>query len=153
MNMTLYSKKTALFLLALLMAGNTLASNTDTVTGRYLSIINKPSHEQQDLLSQVLQVRFPQNVQTIGDAMSYLLRYSGYSLVAESQISSALKNTLQKPLPVIDRVLGPITLREALIVLAGPAFTLSEDPLNREVNFHLKPNFSKSMHHGTARWI
>jgi len=124
------------------------AKNEVSSVGRYLTVTNKPLPAQRDLLSQTIQMRFPQNIQNIGDAINQLLRYSGYSLVRENQQSQALKNTLQKSLPFVDRELGPMSLRDALITLAGPAFTLTEDPLNREIDFHLKPHFSRSLHHG-----
>lgn len=118
-------------------------ANDSTTVGRYLTVENKPSLAQRDLLLQTVQVRFPQSVQMISDALSHVLRYSGYSLVAENQQSAALKNTLQKPLPAIDRNFGPMTLKDALITLAGPAFTLETDTLNRTINFHVKPVFAK----------
>ncbi len=133
-------RKTVIFLLALFVSTDLLASEANMQTGRYLSVTNKPLHEQQDLLSQIYQVHFPKEVQTVGDAIRYLLHYSGYSLVDEAHQTDALKNTLTKPLPLIDRNFGPMSLRDALVTLAGPAFTLMSDSLNREVNFKLKPN-------------
>ena len=133
-------RKTVIFLLALFASTDLLATEINMQTGRYLSVTNKPLHEQQDLLSQVYQVHFPKEVQTVGDAMRYLLHYSGYSLVDETRQTDALKKTLTKPLPLIDRNFGPMSLRDALITLAGPAFTLMSDSLNREVNFKLKLN-------------
>lgn len=141
--MTFYLKQTLCCCLALLIAENSLASDANTATGRYLSVVDKPSQEQQYLLSQTIQVRFPQIVQTIGDAMNYLLRYSGYSLVEEAHQNTALKITLQKPLPLVDREFQIVSLRDALTTLAGPVFTLVQDDLNREVDFHVKPNFIK----------
>lgn len=114
-----------------------------TTIGRYLTVEDKPKAAQVDLLSQTIQVRFPQNIQTIGDALQYVLRYSGYSLADTTKQSPALKNTLTKPLPLIDRNFGPMPLKDALITLAGPAFSLLQDPLNREVNFSVKPSFNK----------
>lgn len=139
--MNISFKKISILLLILSVSNITLASDTNTV-GRYLSVSNKPLHEQQDLLSQIFQVHFPKEVQTIGDAMQYLLRYSGYSLVAETNQSAALKNTLKKPLPLVDRNFGPMSLKDGLSTLAGPAFILMQDPLNREVNFKLKSNIA-----------
>ncbi len=65
-----------------------------TQMGRYLTVNNKPKLAQVDLLSQDFQVRFPSSVQTIGDAMEYLLRQSGYRLVPETKRSAALKISL-----------------------------------------------------------
>lgn len=117
------------------------ADVSKTAVGRYLTTENAATIAQKDLLSQSIQVRFPQQVTTVGGAIHYLLRYSGYSLANENQQSTALKQTLSKPLPVIDRQLGPMPLREAFTTLAGPAFSLQEDPLNREINFQVKQKF------------
>jgi len=119
------------------------AQAANTSLGQYMTVENKASKAQIDLLSQTVAIRFPAEVLTIGDAMNYLLRYSGYSLVSEQQQSAALKTTLKKPLPLIDRHFGPMTLKEALTTLAGSAFTLIHDPLNREVNFQLRHQYAK----------
>ena len=119
------------------------ADDSMTQFGRYLTAINKPTMAQTDLLSQTMQVRFPQNVQTIGDAMNYLLKFSGYSLVDKNKMSSDLKNTLSKSLPTVDRDFGPMSLKDGLITLIGPAFSLVHDPLNRTINFDLKPQFKR----------
>lgn len=110
---------------------------------RYITVENKPKQAQINLLSQTVQVRFPQKVRTIQEAMEYLLNFSGYSLVADSDRSLELKITLGKPLPLIDRELGAMPLKTALIVLAGSAFELLQDPINREINFCLKAKFKK----------
>lgn len=106
--------------------------------GRYLTVSSQPDPEQLNLLSQTIQVHFPPTVQTIGDAMTNILRFSGYSLLPETQMNIAFKNTLQKPLPLIDRNIGPVTLQSALKILAGPAFTLKADSLNRTIDFTVK---------------
>lgn len=122
---------------------NCLAFESVTPVSRYLTINNKPRPEQINLLTQVVQVKFPQNIQTIGMAVSYLLRFSGYSLISKKKMSPALLTMLSKPLPVVDRELGPVSLKDALMVLGGESFTLVQDPLNREINFLLKPGYQK----------
>ncbi len=116
----------------------------DSIIGQYMTVNHKPQSEQVDLLSQAIQVRFPQSIQTIGDAINYLLKISGYSLVDVNQRSDGLKITLTKPLPLIDRDYGPMRLKEALTTLSGPAFYLVSDPINRTVNFKLKSKFIKT---------
>jgi conjugative transfer region protein (TIGR03748 family) len=117
---------------------------SETQIGRYLTTSNKPKSSQVDLLSQMVQVRFPQSVQTVGDALTYLLKFSGYSLVDYSSMVSSFRNTLLMPLPLVDRNIGPVSLRSALSVLAGTAFNLAEDPVSRTVNFHLKSIYVKT---------
>ena len=107
-------------------------------TSRYFSIENKPSAAQVNLLSQTIQLRFPQKVQTVGDAVNYLLRFSGYSLIPVAQRSIAFNNVLLKPLPLVDRDFGPMPLHDGLLTLVGPAFYLVSDPLNRTVDFRVK---------------
>lgn len=132
----------AIILLGVLFNKICLADNV-TPIGRYSTVVNKPKLSQVDLLSQPVQVRFAQSIQTVGDAVEYLLRFSGYSLIPEYQRSIPVKITLDKPLPVVDRELGPITLKEGLITLIGPAFYLIQDPVNRVVSFKLKSAYQK----------
>lgn len=124
------------FLCASLLLTSTALADTTTIS-RYMTVNNKPRLDQMHLLQQTMQVHFPEKVTNIGEAMNYLLRYSGYSLVAINQQSSELKSTLAKPLPAIDRDFGPMTLQDALSTLAGPSFALTQDALNRTVNFKL----------------
>lgn len=115
-----------------------------TQVGRYLTLENKARLSQIELLSQTIQLRFPQNIQTIHEAMTYLLRFSGYDLVPINHMNKEIQITLSKSLPLVDRDLGPIPLKDALTILAGPAFVLMQDPINRTVDFRLKPCFQKS---------
>jgi conjugative transfer region protein (TIGR03748 family) len=110
-------------------------------TARYITTKVQPKPEQVDLLSSIIQVHFLSEVKTVGDAIHSLLQYSGYSLVETKQQSRDLQNTLKKQLPLIDRDLGPISLREGLELLIGPAFDLVVDPLNRTINFQLRPEY------------
>ncbi len=132
-----------LILLGLFLSKLSLANESLTPTGRYLTVSNHPKMSQLDLLSQSIQVRFPEKIQTIGEAINYLLRFSGYSLIADNKMNKALKITLTKPLPIIDRELGPMSLKEGLTTLAGVAFTLYQDPVNRVIDFKLKPTYQK----------
>jgi conjugative transfer region protein (TIGR03748 family) len=129
--------------LAVILVRPCLGNESVTQVGRYLTMLNKPQLSQIDLLSQTIQVRFPQNVQTIHEAMTYLLHFSGYDMIPITQMSKEFRLTLSKPLPIVDRELGPVSLRDGLIVLAGPAFILVEYPISREIDFCLKHGFQK----------
>ena len=137
-----------MILLGILLSNLCLASEDATQVSRYLTIKNKPKQEQVNLMSQVVQVRFPQNIQTIGSATNYLLRFSGYSLISDKRMNQALRITIAKPLPIVDRDLGPISLRNALTTLVGQGFNLACDPINREVDFQLKPAYRKYLKRG-----
>jgi conjugative transfer region protein (TIGR03748 family) len=87
-----------------------LANENVTQTGRYLTISNKPKISQVDLLAQTMQLHFARNTETIGDAVIQLLKFSGYSLVPVTQMSQELQIILHKPLPLVDRDMGPMSL-------------------------------------------
>lgn len=122
------------------------ASNYVTVD-RYTTVASKPTPSQINPLLALIQVTFPQDVVTVGDAVNYLLRYSGYTLVAESKMEPELIATLHKPLPLVDRKLGPLKLQDALLVLVGQhVFTLVQDPIHRQLSFHLSVDVASVMH-------
>ena len=111
--------------------------------GRYVSVDNKPTAAQVDLMQQTLQIHFPTSVVTVGDAVSYLLANSGYSLVDPNIQSPDLTQLLNKNLPIVDRDLYYMNLKQALLTLVEPAFYLEVDPLHRLVNFDVKPKYKK----------
>lgn len=109
---------------------------TATQVGRYLSVANAPLASQTDLLTQTFKVRFPTSVKTVGDAMHYLLQFSSYSLANHTLITDA-KTMMMLPLPRADRALGPLSLQEGLLTLAGEPFGLLVDPVHRLIAFRL----------------
>jgi conjugative transfer region protein (TIGR03748 family) len=122
-----------------------------TTVDRYLVITNKPLPAQADLLQQTFQVRFPHHVQTILEAVNYLLRFSGYQLVNSHQLPIEARIVLSKPLPEIDRKFGPLSLREGLLMLVGEPFDLLVDPIHREIAFQLKKDYP-SLATGASSW-
>ena len=83
-------------------------------------------------MRQVIDVTLPAAARaTVGDALHYVLRRSGYRLCdAHTDAVGAL---LALPLPAAHEHLGPVTLREALQLLAGPRWTLEINDKTREV--------------------
>ena len=113
-----------------------------TEVNRYATVNNKPLAAQINPLLAVQQVHFPQEVKTVGQAITYWLQYSGFSLSKSDKQSLSLQTVMHQPLPQIDRHLGPLTVRDGLEVLVGQdVFSLTQDPMLREVNFKLKPAF------------
>lgn len=128
---------------------NCIAAENTTQISRYMTVKNRARFEQMDLMAQIVQIRFPQNVKTIGEAVNYILRFSGFAL-SDCKNNQGLRVMLSKPLPLVDRDIGPISLREALLILVGPGFTLETDSINREVNFKLKENYYHFVKRGQA---
>lgn len=100
--------------------------------GRY-TLVEVDSDAQPDLLQQVVEVSIPSTTSvTVGDALRYLLLYSGYRLCEPSQDTLKL---YALPLPAAHLHLGPIVLRDGLLKLVGPAWHLSSDDATRQVCF------------------
>ncbi|MCB1871754.1 MAG: hypothetical protein KDI49_07080, partial [Gammaproteobacteria bacterium] len=74
-------------------------------------------------------------IQTLGEAVRYLLQRSGYRLAKIESTGPDTVTLFALPLPVVHRSLGPMTLRDALKTLAGPTFNLVQDPVHRLVTF------------------
>lgn len=129
-----------LFILILLSVTTVSWAQTDGTMqiNRYSTLKQEASAAQVNPLLAIVQVKFPTTVQSVGDAVNYLLRYTGYTLVDVQERSQPLQTVLSKPLPYIDRSLGPLSVHEALLVLVGQGmFVVQQDPLNRTINFTL----------------
>ncbi|MCB1863359.1 MAG: pili assembly chaperone [Gammaproteobacteria bacterium] len=107
----------------------------DAQVGRYSVIAAVPTKAQTDLLATTLTIRFPERIQTLGEAVRYLLQRSGYRLAKVQSIGPDTVTLFALPLPVVHRSLGPMTLRDALETLAGPTFNLVQDPVHRLITF------------------
>jgi len=107
---------------------------------RYTLVSTRPADAQLDPLNQVVDITMPaQLVSTVGEGFRYLLLESGYSLC--SATSAVFSELLSRPLPAVQRTIGPLKLSEALQVVAGPAWRLKVDEVNREVCFELRDQY------------
>nr|WP_310615710.1 TcpQ domain-containing protein [Pantoea cypripedii] len=107
---------------------------------RYTLVSTRPADAQLDPLNQIVDITMPaQLVSTVGEGFRYLLLESGYSLC--SATSSAFSELLSRPLPAVQREIGPLKLSEALQVVAGPAWRLKVDEVNREICFELRDQY------------
>src|SRR5471030_1137203 len=104
---------------------------------RYTLVSTRPGDAQRDPLNQMVDITMPaQLVRSVGDGFRYLLLESGYSLCPAS--SPVFMELLSRSLPAVQRSIGPVRLSDALQVLAGPAWRLRVDDVNREVCFTLR---------------
>jgi len=112
--------------------------------GRYTLVSTKPALAQQDLLAQIVDTRIPADMQpTVYQAMQHVLRYSGYSLCQTTD--KAVSTLYSRPLPAAHYRLGPVTLRSALQLLAGHAFALQVDEIERQICFTVRADYVKSL--------
>jgi conjugative transfer region protein (TIGR03748 family) len=101
--------------------------------GRYTRVSTEPTTEQRDLLAQIIDVSIPSSLSpSVQEALQYVLQRSGYSLCP---VSASVKVLFTRSLPAAHYRLGPIPLRSALQVLAGPAWQLTTDEVSRSVCF------------------
>jgi conjugative transfer region protein (TIGR03748 family) len=100
---------------------------------RYRLVELTPDQAQIDLMQQIIDVTIsPVMVSTVADALRYVLRWSGYQLCENAPERQELEAL---PLPAAHLHLGPMTLRDALAVLAGPAWHVDVDEGTRRVCF------------------
>lgn len=105
--------------------------------GRYTLVELRLDAGQQDLQQQIIELRIPAtNATTVGDAMRYVLRRSGYQLC---EGDPALATLWALPLPAAHLQLGPLPLNQTLQLLAGNAWHLSVDERARQVCFIAAP--------------
>jgi type IV pili sensor histidine kinase/response regulator len=101
--------------------------------GRYTLVELAPESAQQNLLLQVIDIDLPPTWSlSVGDALHYVLLRSGYRLCDSTPEVSVL---FDLPLPAAHLSLGPIVLRDALQILAGPAWALQSNEQLRQVCF------------------
>ncbi|ENG5922090.1 PilL N-terminal domain-containing protein [Serratia marcescens] len=106
---------------------------------RYLLVSTDPAAVQRDPLSQIIDIRIPALVKpTVADALRYALRQSGYSLCATGPANGVL---YRQALPAVQYQLGPMRLRTALQVLAGRAWQLEVDDVQRVVCHSLRDGY------------
>ena len=97
---------------------------------RYLLVSTSP---QQPPLEQLTDLSVPPSFHpTVGEALQYLLRDSGWSLCLADARRAQLYGL---PLPLSQYHTGPLRLKSTLQLLAGPAWRVITDENRREVCF------------------
>ncbi len=119
-----------------------LSHTTDIQTGRYSTVLAKPTQSQRQLLQVMISVSIPDDITTIAQTIRYLLKRSGYQLVQPQAGQPELTAFFYKRLPEVHRHIGPMTLEDALIMLTAPAFTLQVDPLQRRISYDLDSRYA-----------
>jgi conjugative transfer region protein (TIGR03748 family) len=101
---------------------------------RYTMAKLEPDQAQQNPLASTISIHLPrESVQTVGDAVRYLLLRTGYRLA--DGLPNEVAEVLALSLPDVHRQLGPYSVTEALNVLLGAAYALDIDPSRRMVAY------------------
>jgi conjugative transfer region protein (TIGR03748 family) len=117
-----------------------------TQIDRYSTVENKPTLAQINPLFAIAEFHFPASIKTVGEAIQMVLDNTGYELAVADHLSVWVKEVTAKPLPITNRQLGPLTIKDMLTVLMGnDVFNLLVDPLHRKINFEMKPSIAKAL--------
>ncbi len=110
---------------------------------RYVDVLPGPTNAQKNPMNLVLpHISFKPNIKSVGQAINYLLSDTGYKLTRHHP-DKRVHKLFRLPLPKIHRNMGPLSLAQALTVLAGDPWNLSVDPINRLVSFQLPGHFKE----------
>jgi conjugative transfer region protein (TIGR03748 family) len=105
--------------------------------GRYTLVSSAPKVDQRDLMAQIVDISIPANMTpNVREAMVYVLDRSGYSLC--SMETDPVSVLYSRPLAAALYKIGPMTLRNALQVLAGPVWRVEVNEVDREVCYVLR---------------
>ena len=110
-------------------------------TGRYSTVKPGPTLEQTSILDVMITVTIPNDIQSIGETVKYLLRRSGYRMTPEAIQGPETAQFLSKKLPYVHRKIGPMKLIDALNMLTTPAFVLFDNPVRREIGYRVKSKY------------
>ena len=125
----------------MLMSGFAAQAEAPYRVSRYAVMEPVATAEQADVLSVVVSLDFPDPITTVGGAIEHLLLRSGYRMADPWASDPALPRLWRLPLPLVHRHLGPIRIDNALSTLAGPAWDLVVDPVNRLISFDLQDQY------------
>ena len=109
--------------------------------GRYLTVTNRPSSNDQLDIKEIVRRQFPQRVKTVGGAVIYTLKNTGYQLVPTKRSTDSVRQLYKHPLPSYLRSVGPMPLENVLLALSGDAYQLVVDPVHRLITFRLRNDY------------
>ncbi|HBQ8098993.1 TPA: pilus assembly protein PilL [Klebsiella pneumoniae] len=126
-------KQLLAILILLIFNGVTAASPATPEVVRYDRYLLASTSPQQPPLEQLTTLSIPPGFHpTIGEALQYLLRDSGWSLCLADARRAQFYGL---PLPLSQYRTGPQRLKAALQLLAGPAWRMTTDEHRREICF------------------
>ncbi len=106
-----------------------------TQIDRYSVTATGPTAGQHDLLAVTVAIAIPNGIESLGDALRWILRDSGYRLAADPVLSEEVRAMLELPLPAVHRRFEPMPLKTVVALIVGPAFHVVQDPVHRLLAF------------------
>lgn len=118
-------------------------SQITVLDSRYVNVRAVPEPGQTDLLSNIVELKFPEQIPNVGNALELVLQHYGFQL-ADCQTNTSEQYLLfMLPLPNPHRQLGPMTLSDALSTLGGEGFVHSVNPVTRAVCYQLREEYQR----------
>ena len=110
-------------------------SKSVTQIDRYSVVATGPTAGQRDLLVVTAVISIPNDIDSLGDALRWILQDSGYRLAANPVLTEEVRIMLELPLPAMHRRFEPMPLKAVLGLIVGPAFHIVQDPVHRLIAF------------------
>ena len=122
-------------------AQGVVIAEDEVAIGRYARVKPQLDERQTEAIRNPLQtvvsVHFPrQEVETVGDAIEYLLLRSGYRL-REDSVTEAQQRLTSFPLPEAQRRIEFVTVRRGLELLGGQSYAPNVDHILRTISYEL----------------
>ncbi|MBD0788154.1 hypothetical protein HUO09_17505 [Vibrio sp. Y2-5] len=108
-----------------------------TQNNGYTQIVIDTEHEQKYPLDTVVTLSFPADVKNVGQSLNYMLQNSGYHLKELSSTDPETLHLYTLETPLSQRSYYEATVLQILQTLAGQAYELEVDHIQREVS--IKP--------------
>ncbi len=124
-------------LLALVIGHTAAATDAPDPWYRGYAIVSEPTIRPD--LQQVVYLHV--QGRTVLEGLIQILEGTGYRLAHEAAADPEIGRLYEQPYPENQRDLGPRALGEVLERLAGPAWRLVEDPVNRLISFEVQPAY------------
>jgi len=122
------------------------ANESSLQISRYVNLLPGPTKAQRNPLHMVLpNVSFRHEVKTVGQAIRFLLKDTGFHLT-QHHPDKRVFQLFRLSLPKIHRRMGPLTLEQALETLSGDPWILAIDPINRLISFQLPSHLGTAPH-------
>ena len=116
-------------------------SQITVLDSRYVNVRAVPKPGQTDLLSNIVELKFPDQIHNIGRALEFVLQQYGFRLADCQTVTPEQYLLFMLPLPNPHRQLGPMTLDDTLSTLGGEGFVRSVNPVNRTVCYQLREGY------------
>jgi type IV pili sensor histidine kinase/response regulator len=111
------------------------SSKSVTQVDRYSVVATGPTAGQRDLLSVTAVISIPSDIESLGDALRWILQDSGYRLAANPVLTEEVRVMLELPLPAVHRRFELMPLKTVMGLMVGPAFYVVQDSVHRLIAF------------------